>query len=309
MDEASAELEMSWNQRQARMPVDHAWGLGSLARVGADSSWAKLAPAWEAHNRASRGDSARSPRRDFADMLPEVRDGGSEAEEGGFEEQAKGSFEASSENKALPRSSTPQLQRLLLLDLHGLSQPAATVTLLRRLELLVEAYPGLQASHAAAQKELGGGPNDASPGSPLSPAAPRPVEAEARPVADDAAPVRRPDAAPLPPPGRPRLDGPALVVITGVGQHSRDQEGVLKEAMRTLMRSHALEALDVADNRGRLVVPWQNLSPFLEHHRAKLQRARLLGRMRVRYGLLLTAALSVAAGVSLVPRLAPWIAG
>lgn len=202
---------------------------------------------------------------------------------GGGRPGGKGGGEAGSDPRSAPAdgSGAARLEGLLLLDLHGHSQPAARMTLLRRLEVLVERWPAVQEAARWA--------------APTTPGAPAPAAA-----------------------GQQRRgggegawgEGPALCIITGTGRHRApggQGQGVLKEAVRSLLEQQGLPARNAPGNPGRLLVAWADLAPFLARKREGMQRARLLSVARARYLWVGAGVAGLAGAALIVPRLAPWM--
>lgn len=159
---------------------------------------------------------------------------------------------------------TLDLDHLLWLDLHRMSQAAARASLLRRLEVLVQLAPTLvqqvergEGGRAAQRAQQGSRQRGRGPlaESLLGPAAP----------------------------GGDGEDPPGLVVVTGVGRHSKEAgSGVLKEAVRDLLGRHGIPFEEDRTNAGRLLVPWPGLRRFVLDQQASMQAAHFWGAARAR---------------------------
>jgi pentatricopeptide repeat protein len=170
-------------------------------------------------------------------------------------------------NKA--STSAINLPSLLSLDLHGHSQAAAEMTLLCRLEALVEAWPEIQKSSQHAQ--------------------------HATDNIDDQ--FDNSDA----------TNAAGLIIITGVGKGSRDGIGVLKHAVREMLKKQGLSAHDVPTNPGRLFIPFTEISNFAEKQWERMQREHIYAAARARYATVGVGVAGVVAAAVIIPRLGPWL--
>lgn len=164
-----------------------------------------------------------------------------------------------------------RLQNLLKLDLHGHSQAAAQMALLRRLEALVEAWPAIravQAQHAQHDMENSSKNNN------------------------DVLLSRLPEG---------------LVIVTGIGRGSKEGIGVLRDAVISALGPQGLTPERVHNNSGRLLIPWEKLVTFSESHWKNMQREHVFAVARVRYMTLGAGLAGVAAAAFIIPRLAPWL--
>ena len=168
---------------------------------------------------------------------------------------------------------TPNVYNLLSLDLHGHSQAAAEMTLLCRLEALVEAWPQISLQIEIAQHEAQHAQHD-----------------------DDANTTTTNDNIPA-----------GLVIITGVGKRSRDNLGVLKHAVRAILTKQGLTAVDVPDNPGRILIPFSEITHFAEKQWDRMQRDHVYAAARARYGGIGVGLAGVVAAAVIIPRLGPWL--
>lgn len=183
------------------------------------------------------------------------------------------------------------LSELLTLDLHGHSQPAANMALLRRLEVLVQAWPELQAAAAeaaalGARTHMSAQPTHVMQGQGQAQWQ-RPGQHASQAL------VLGPEA--------------ALCIVTGMGRNSREGQGVLKATVRGALAQQGLPAVDHVTNPGRVLVPWPELAEFLGAQREQLQRDRVLDAARKRYTWVGAGVAGLAGLALIVPRLQPWL--
>ena len=169
------------------------------------------------------------------------------------------------------------LRRLLWLDLHGMSQAAARMSVLRRLEVLVSVGPALATVMGTQQQQQRQGQQQQQQGS---------------------RPARRRGEAPT----------PGLVLVTGVGRHSRaEATGVLRTAVQELLEQQGLPATPDPANPGRLLVPWPALSGFVQAQRDAMRTDHFFNAARARYTYVAAGAAGLVAAALIVPRLGPWL--
>jgi len=151
---------------------------------------------------------------------------------------------------------TSENMNLLYLDLHGHSQAAAVMSLLRRLEVLVGMWPEMK-STIGANQALSNLPHKTK------------EESENKRNAEEDV--------------KEGTGAGGLVIVTGVGRGSPDGQGVLKNFVTEILKRQGLRATELPQNKGRLLVPWSELSQFLEERRSKMQREVLMAAARARY--------------------------
>jgi pentatricopeptide repeat protein len=251
-------------RRRAQAGERGAGGGGGNASVDSDRQRGAAAPSRQQHIHL---DALRSGASSAAalGLTPESARGGEAGGEGGAGSRSDGGAAG---------AAWVDLPSLLFLDLHGHSQAAARMTLLRRLEALVEQWPAVQAAAAAeierAERHGGGGGGRGG--------------------------------------GQPAEGGLALCIVTGVGRHSTSAgQGVLGSVVRGALEAQGLEVRPAPGNAGRLLVPWAPLAAFLGAQREGLARARVLSAARARYLWVVAGAAGVAGAALIVPRLAPWL--
>lgn len=115
-------------------------------------------------------------------------------------------------------------EQLLYIDLHGVSQAAASALLHRRLELLIAAWPDLRARYGFRGYEE----PESGAGAAVSEAPSGASEAPASPVPE------------------------SFKIVTGRGQGSVHAQGVLRQATHDTLSAYGLEVIDVPNNPGGL---------------------------------------------------------
>lgn len=247
-----------------------------------------------------------------------------EAEARAAVEEATGGGEGS----LAPRANAG-LARMLWLDLHGMSQAAARMSVLRRLEVLVSVGPALSAAVGTWREQSGGsggpvqqrqqqareqgwqwrqgrqavggsGGSSGNDDNELLEEQQAPPSGAQPPVGQAARQRQRQQQR------RPWEEG--LVVVTGVGRHSRaDAPGVLRQAVSQLLAAQGLPAAPDPSNAGRLLVPWPALAAFIAAQRERMRRDHLFAVMRARVLYVVAGVAGLVSAAVLVPRLAPWL--
>jgi len=202
-------------------------------------------------------------------------------EGGNFQAEDNAENNLAKDNASYPfekDSAATKVSNLLSLDLHGHSQAAAEMTLLCRLEALVEAWPEIslqvaqQESQHAKHEDKN---NDMSTNTD-----------NYNKYNDNSA---------------------GLVIITGVGKRSRGSLGVLKHAVRAMLTKQGLTAVDVPENPGRLFIPFSEISNFAEKQLERMQRDHVYALARARYGGIGVGIAGIVAAAVIIPRLGPWL--
>ncbi|GAB4818641.1 hypothetical protein N2152v2_005687 [Parachlorella kessleri] len=101
---------------------------------------------------------------------------------------------------------------------------------------------------------------------------------------------------------------PALVIVTGLGRHSREAgAGVLRAAVTDLLTQHGIPHAVDPSNAGRVRVPWPGLKTFITAQQDAMQTDHFFGVARARYTYIAAAVAGLMATAFILPRLAPWM--
>jgi pentatricopeptide repeat protein len=212
--------------------------------------------------------------------------GGTPPKQGKGEERGDGENEQQREdtplhvshNRDTINTTAVHLSKLLSLDLHGHSQAAAEMSLLNRLEALVEAWPKISRNLEIFSSQHASSNDTTS------------IDPPTNDTTNNNDDERR-----------------GLVIITGVGKGSGGAGGVLKSAVHAMLQKQGLSAVEVPTNPGRLFVSFDQISNFAEKQWERMQRDHFYAAARVRYGAVGFGVAGLVAAAVILPRLGPWL--